>query len=162
MVIVGDASSLASNGWAERAARRLDWDVTNLSAAGMRFTKTDPCPAECPRFSSVVRTAADAEPDIVVVFGGMADGDTPIGAPSRNFFMALRKALPEAAVVALAPVETKRGQLGWIRLHRMDVQAAVTAIDGRFVDVGSPAFRSGALTSNGQAQVAKRVIAALR
>lgn len=162
VVIVGDASSLASNGWAERAARTLNWDVTNLSAAGMGFTKTNLCPGGCPTFKSVVPAVADAEPDIVVVFGGMADVDIPIGTPSRDFFKALRKALPKAAVVALAPVETKQGQLGWIRLHRTDVKEAVTAIDGRSVDVGNPAFRSGALTANGQEQVAKRVIAALR
>ena len=164
VAIVGDATSLAKgpDSWVERTARALDWQVTNLSAPGMGFTKVaSRCADRCTTFKGVIPAVADAKPDIVVVFGSMADGDYPIGPESREFFTALRKAAPKTTIVALSPVMTKQGQLGWIRLHRNNIKAAVAAVDGRFVDIGQPAFRSGALSAKGQEQVSKRVVSAL-
>lgn len=164
VAIVGDATSLAKgpDGWVERTARALDWQVTNLSAPGMGFTKVaSRCADRCTTFKGVIPAVADAKPDVVVVFGSMADGDYPIGPESREFFTALRKAAPKTTIVALSPVMTKQGQLGWIRLHRNNIKAAVAAVDGRFVDIGQPAFRSGALSAKGQEQVSKRVVSAL-
>lgn len=164
VAIVGDATSLAKgpDGWVERTARALKWQVTNLSAPGMGFTKVaSRCADRCTTFKGIIPAVADAKPDVVIVFGSMADGDYPIGPESREFFTALRKALPKTTIVALSPVMTKEGQLGWIRLHRNNIKAAVAAVDGRFVDIGQPAFRSGALSAKGQEQVSKRVVSAL-
>ncbi len=164
VAIVGDATSLAKgpDSWVERTARALDWQVTNLSAPGMGFTKVaSRCADRCTTFKGVIPAVADAKPDVVIVFGSMADGDYPIGPESREFFTALRKAAPKTTIVALSPVMTKQGQLGWIRLHRNNIKAAVAAVDGRFVDIGQPAFRSGALSAKGQEQVSKRVVSAL-
>lgn len=164
VVIVGDATSLsgAHSSWVERTARALKWQVTNLSAPGMGFTKVaSQCADRCTTFKGVIPAVADAKPDVVVVFGSMADGDYPIRPESREFFTALRKALPKTTIVALSPVMTKQGQLGWIRLHRNNIKAAVAAVDGRFIDVGQPVFRSGALSAKGQEQVSKRVVSAL-
>ncbi len=165
VVVVGDVSSLSGgqDGWVERTARTLKWQITNLSATGMGFTKVaSHCPSRCTAFKGVIPAIVDAKPDIVVVFGGMADGDYPIGPESREFFTTLRKALPKAKIVALSPVMTNQGQLGWVRLHRNNIEAATAAVNGRFVDVGQPPFRSGALTAKGQEQVSKRVVSALR
>ena len=165
VAIVGDATSLAKgpDGWVELTARALDWQITNLSAPGMGFTKVaSRCANRCTTFKGVIPAVAAAKPDVVVVFGGMADGDYPIGPESREFFTALRKALPKTTIVALSPVMTKQGQLGWIRLHRNNIKAAVAAVDGRFIDIGQPAFRSGALSTKGQEQVARRLVSALR
>lgn len=164
VVVVGDSTSLtsSSDGWVARASSALKWEVTNLSAQGMGFAKVaSRCANRCTTFTGVVPAIAEAKPDIVVVFGGMADGDNPIGPESREFFTALRKALPKAKVVALSPVMTKQGQLGWIRLHRNNIKTAVAAIGGRFIDVGQPSFNSGKLTAKGQAQVSRKVISTL-
>ena len=164
VVIVGDATSLAtgSDSWVDRAARALNWEVTNLSAPGMGFAKVaSRCPKRCTTFKGLVPAIAHVKPGIVVVFGGMADGDSPIGPDSREFFTALRKALPKTKIVALSPVMTKQGQLGWIRLHRNNIKGAVAAVDGRFIDLELPAFSAGGLSAKGQEQVAKRVVSAL-
>ncbi|MBK8448467.1 MAG: SGNH/GDSL hydrolase family protein [Micropruina sp.] len=164
VVIVGDATSLGtgSDSWVERTTRALNWQVTNLSAPGMGFAKVaSRCPQRCTTFRGIVPAIADVKPDIVVIFGSMADGDNPIGPDSREFFTALRKALPKTKIVALSPVMTKQGQLGWIRLHRNNIKGAVAAVDGRFIDLELPAFRAGGLSAKGQEQVAKRVVSAL-
>ncbi len=165
VVLVGDATSLATgpDSWVKSTARALKWEVTNLSAPGMGFAKVaSKCPSRCTTFKGVVPTIAETKPDVVVVFGGMADGDSPIGPDSRKFFTTLRKALPKAKIVALSPVMTSQGQLGWIRLHRNNIKAATAAVDGRFIDLGQPAFRSGALSATGQQQISKKVVSALR
>lgn len=163
VVVVGDGSSRpGEDSWVDRAAADLNWQVTNLSATGMGFTKVAlRCPDRCTTFAGTVPAIGDANPAVVVVFGGMADGDHPIGPEARAFFTALRRAVPKATVVALSPVMTKQGQLGWIRLHRNNVRAAVTAVDGRYVDLGQPALSSGGLGAKAQEQIGRKVVSAL-
>lgn len=163
VVVVGDGTSRpVAHGWVERAAADLNWQVTNLSATGMGFTKVATrCTGRCTTFAGAVPAIADANPAVVVVFGGMADGDYPIGPEARAFFAAVRRAEPRAKIVALSPVMTKQGQLGWIRLHRNNIRAAVTAVDGHYVDLGQPSLGSGRLGSKAQEQIARKVISAL-
>lgn len=87
-VIVGDSNSIGdpAETWLGPASAQLDWDsVVNLSAPGRGYFATprecDDSP--CAPFPGTVDAVAELEPDVVVIFGGVADGDVPLTSTLR-------------------------------------------------------------------------------
>jgi lysophospholipase L1-like esterase len=83
------------------------------------------------------------EPDIVVVAGGRNDlnGLTPDATLKSDIdavFNALRAGLPNAEIIAESPVWDSTAPPARLALVAADVQAAVTAVRGTYVDVGEP------------------------
>ena len=110
-------------------------------------------------FVGTVSTIAEAEPDVVVTFGGNADGDYSLADAAGEYFAALRQALPEAAIVALSPVTTEDPAPYFLTLHSRTIRAGVEAVDGTFVDVGQPGVGDGeTLSGEAQAEIAQQVI----
>ena len=98
------------------------------------------------------------QPDIVVTFGGTADGDYSLRDSSSDYFVALRAALPDAELVAINPVTTGDDAPYWLTLHLQTIQAAVEAVDGTFVDVGQPGVGDGdSLSTEAHAAIAESV-----
>lgn len=162
-VIVGDSNSIGDPAeiWLGPASEQLDWDsVVNLSAPGRGYFATprecDDSP--CAPFPGTVDAVVELEPDVVMIFGGVADGDVPLTATAAQYFADLREALPDAQIIAISPVYSAESVPAWGPLHRESIRAGVEAAGGTFVDVGQPALGDGeTMSAESHAEVAQAV-----
>lgn len=167
VVVIGDSYSVGdpSSTWIGAATQGLGWgEVVNLSSPGRGFVaKARSCDfTPCSNFEGSIPLIVKAKPDVVVTFGGAADGDYDIKDAAASYFSALRKALPDARIVALSPISTDAQAPYWITLHQKSIKAAVEAVGGTLVDVGQPALGDGKKPSaKAQQQIADKVVAQL-
>lgn len=164
VVVIGDSHSLGepSATWVGTAAAALGWsDVVNLSSPGRGYVAMprscdfDPCAA----FQGSIPAIAEAAPDVVVTFGGVADGDYDLSEAAASYFQALREALPEAELVAIAPVTTEDTAEYWLTMHADSIGTAVEAVGGTMVNAGQPGVGDGdALSAEAQAEIAAAVV----
>ena len=167
VVIMGDSHSVGdpAQTWVGPVAEQLNWEpVVNMAAPGRGYLATprscDGSP--CTPFGGTVSAIADQNPDVVVTFGGAADGDFSITEAAAQYFQALRSALPDATLIAISTVTTEDQAPYWVTLHGQSVQAGVEAVGGVFVNVGQPGIGNGAsLSAEAQAEIARLVIAQL-
>lgn len=167
VVVIGDSYSIGdpSTTWVGQAATGLGWgEVVNLSSPGRGYVAMprscdfDPCAP----FGGSVGAIADAGPDVVVTFGGTADGDYGLTEPATAYFEALREALPDAELVAIAPVTTEDAAEYWLTMHAQTIGAAVESVGGTLVQPGQPGLGDGdSLSSEAQAEIAAAVVAEL-
>lgn len=168
VVIVGDSHSVGDPAatWVGAASAQLGWSpVVNLSAPGRGFlTNPSSCDGSpCAPFGGTVAAIAQLHPDLVVTFGGAADGDSAIGDQSRQYFADLRAALPQAKLVALSPITTEVAAPYWLTMHTQSIREAVEAVGGTFIDVGQPGLGNGEqLSAQAQAEIAQHVVTQLR
>ena len=166
-MVVGDSFSLGepADTWVGTAAEALGWGlVTNLSSAGRGYiTAPRSCDFDpCDTFAGTISAIAAVQPDIVVTFGGTADGDYSLADPAAEYFAALREALPEAELVALSPVTTEDPAPYFLTLHSRTIRAGVEAVDGTFVDLGQPGAGDGdTLSGEAHADIAAQVVSQL-
>lgn len=162
VVILGDVNSIGDSTWVSAAAQELGWgNVVNLSSAGRGYLAVPgQCDfAPCTRFIGTIPVVVKSQPDVVVTFGGVADGDFSITAPAANYYRALRTALPNAKIVAISPVTTESTAPFWLTLHSRSIRDGVEAVGGTFVDVGQPALGSGkTLSEQAHSAIAAQVI----
>lgn len=164
VVIVGDSHSLGdpAETWVGPAAEKLHWDpVVNLSAPGRGFIASPrSCEGSpCTPFGGTVDAIAKAKPEVVVTFGGIADSGADITDAAAEYFAALRKALPDAELVAISTVATRTQALSWVEEHSQSIRDGVESVDGVFVNVGQSGLGDGgALSSKAQAEIARKVI----
>ena len=163
-MIVGDAYSVGSplRSWVGPAAERLGWtNVVNLSSPGRGYI-ADPKSCEftpCANFAGTLPLVKEAQPDVVITFGGTADGDFSLKAPAASYYQALRAAVPDAKLVAISPVTTEAQAPYWLTLHSQTIRTGVQAAGGTFVDVGQPGLGNGAtLSPEAHAAIAQKVI----
>lgn len=165
-VIVGDSYSVeGSDAWIGEAAAELAWgEVVNLSSPGRGYiTVPRECGFEpCATFEGTIPVIVAAEPDIVVTFGGTADGDYSLRDSSSEYFAALRASLPATELVALNPVTTGDDAPYWLDMHLQTIWASVEAVNGTFVDVGQPGLGDGeSLSADAHTAIAESVIRTL-
>jgi len=164
VVIIGDSNSVGDEAdtWVGTAADELGWgDVVNLSAPGRGYLSVPrSCDAgPCATFIDSIAAIVEAGPDVVVTFGGTADGDYSLAEPAAAYFEALRGELPDADLIAINPVTTDDTAEYWLTLHGRTIRAGVEAVDGTFVDVGQPGVGDGeTLSSEAQADIAQQVV----
>lgn len=163
-VIAGDSNSLgeAEDTWLQTTAEELGWgSVVNLSAPGRGYSATprECADSPCAPFPGMVQEIAELEPDVVVTFGGVADGDVPLTTVAAQYFSELREALPDAQIIAISPVYSGAAVPNWAPLHRESIRAGVEAADGTFVDVGQPSLGDGdGMSADAHAELAQTVI----
>lgn len=164
VVVVGDAHSLGDPAsiWLGPVSEQIGWgSVVNLSAPGRGYIAT---PRECENspcapFAGTVDAIAELEPDIVVTFGGVADGDVPLTAPATEYFSNLREALPDAQLVAISPVYSAETVPDWGPLHSASIRAGVEEAGGTFIDAGQPALGDGdVMSAESHAELAQTVV----
>lgn len=162
VVIIGDSTSVGDDTWVGAAAEELGWgDVVNLSAPGRGYLSVPrSCDAgPCATFIDSIAAIVEAGPDVVVTFGGAADGDYSLAEPAAAYFEALREELPDADLIAINPVTTDDTAEYWLTLHGRTIRAGVEAVNGTFVDVGQPGVGDGeTLSSEAQADIAQQVV----
>ncbi|MCC2594323.1 SGNH/GDSL hydrolase family protein [Tessaracoccus sp. OS52] len=164
MVIIGDSYSMGepAETWVGPVAESLGWtDVVNLSSPGRGFVMSprscdfDPCGT----FALSIPAIVEAEPDIVVTFGGTADGDYGLSEAASAYFDELRQELPEAELIAISPVTTADSADYWLTLHNQTIGAGVEDVDGTFINVGQPGLGDGEeLSPQGHAEIAQAII----
>lgn len=99
----------------------------------------------------------------MITFGGIADGDVALGTATTAYFEGLRAALPDAELVAIAPISTADTLPYFVTMHGQSIATSVTAVDGVFVNAGQPAIGGGAdLSPEVHAQIAEAVVSQLR
>lgn len=168
VAVVGDSNSIGDpvDTWLGPVSDQLGWEnVANLSAPGRGYITTPrACDASpCAPFSGTVEAVAENNPDIVIIFGGVADGDVPITETAAETFADLRSALPEAEIIAISPVYSEETVPNWAPLHAASIQAGVEAAGGTYIDVGQPALGDGGtMTADAHAEIARIVIEALQ
>lgn len=167
VVILGDQHSAmdADGVWVDKVAGALDWaPVVNLSSAGRGYlSKPASCDLKvCANFEGTIAAAVAEKPDVVVTFGGWEDGDYDLTDASTKYFAALRKALPDAQLVAISPVTSQDQAEYFLQLHSKTIRTAVEAVGGTFIDVGQPGVGDGdQLSAAAQEDVAEAIIAKL-
>ncbi len=163
VLVIGDSSSVGDDSeiWLGEVAAELDWDeAINLSSPGRGFiAQPRACDFDpCAPFGGSIPAIVDAEPDLVITFGGTADGDYGIGDLAASYFDRLRDALPAAELVAISPVTTEETAPFWLSMHNGTIGAAVEAVDGTFIDVGQPGLGDGdELSDEAHAEIAEIV-----
>lgn len=164
VVIIGDSYSIGdpTTTWAGPATQRLGWaNVTNLSAPGRGFIAQprdcDPN-VPCTPFGGAIEAIAAEKPNLVITFGGVADGDVSISAPSADYFTALRAALPDAKLVTLSTITTDPQVPYWVTLHGRSLREATESVGGVYIDLGQLGVGDGAtLSPETQAAIAQSV-----
>lgn len=164
VVILGDSFSVGENNqtWVGAAAAELGWGkVVNLSSAGRGYLAT---PGQCnftpcATFRGTIPAVVEAKPDVVITFGGTADGDFSLEQPAATYYRELRSALPGADIVAISPITTDAKAPYWLTLHAKSIRTGVTAVGGTFVDIGQPALGgSEPPSAQAHAAIAQKVI----
>ena len=169
VVIIGDENSVRDDAptWVDAAAAALGWtDVTNLSSPGRGYLALpstcsfDPCGT----FEQSLPGIIESDPDVVITFGGTSDGDVSLDEAIPSYYKSLRDALPDAQIVGVSPVlaSDESDAPYWLTLHRRNISAAMTSVDGVFVDAGQPGLGEGeTLSAAAQQGIADAVIEAL-
>lgn len=164
VVVIGDSNSVGepSETWVGAAAEALGWaEVVNLSSPGRGYiTAPRSCDFDpCGTFAESIPAIVEASPSIVVTFGGTADGDYSLSEAASAYFEALRAELPEAELIAVAPVTSAETADYWLTLHARTIGAGVEAVDGKLVNPGQPGVGDGdQLSAEAQAAIAQSVI----
>lgn len=167
VLVIGDRYSLADapDSWVDAAADELGWKIMNFASRqrGYLSDATD-CDVEpCSSFTGTVDAIADRKPDMVITFGGTADGDQDLSEAAAAYFEDLRAALPDAELVAVAPVTTDDEWPYYLTMHARSIRAAVEAVDGTFIDSKRIGLGDGEeLSEESQRELAKVIIEALR
>ncbi|MDO5677046.1 MAG: SGNH/GDSL hydrolase family protein [Propionibacteriaceae bacterium] len=165
-VVIGDRYSMGDGGqtWVNLIATDLGWEITNLASQGRGYiVRPDSCHFDpCATFEGSIGAVTAAKPDLVVTFGGTADGDQDLRGASAYYFEALRDALPDARLVGISPITTNDEWPHYLTMHANSVKAAVEAVDGIFVDARRVGLGDGeTLSAESQQKIADAVIAAL-
>lgn len=163
VVVIGDSNSVADGEgiWVDAVAESLGWGtVVNLSSPGRGFYASprdcnlDPCD----NFGGSVELISDEEPDVVVTFGGTADGDVALGEAANSYFESLRQALPDAELIAISPVTGADEWPYFMSMHQQSIRAAVENVGGTMIDVGRIGLGEESLGAESHAEIAQVVI----
>ena len=167
IVVIGDEHSSVSNtqGWVNSVAEDLHWDsVIILSSPGSGYI-TSPATCDstsCSNFPDTIALAVNHDPDMIITFGGAADGDQDLASATAKYFAALHQAAPDAKLVAISPVTPADATPYWLGMHNRTIRAGVEAVGGTFIDVGQPGLGDGdGLSPESQAEIAKAITQAL-
>ncbi len=167
VLILGDgvSSGAAADTWVGIAEKQLGWtNVVNLSSPGRGYVKRpltcDTTP--CANFEGSIPAVVEAHPDLVITFGGTADGDYDLSPAATRYYADLHQALPNAQLVAVSPVTTLAPVPYYFTMHDQTISAAVEKVGGTFIDVGQPGSGDGpSLSGSAQSAIAARIAAAL-
>ena len=140
--IGGDGATSRALRWTTLVSADFGWTEKNFAYGGTGYSTGGKQPGGTP-YTARVATLAAARPSIVIVAGGRYDiqssnGPTQINAGVTATFTALRAALPNATIIAENPLWSSTKPPVTLALVTADVQAAVAAVGGRYLDIGQP------------------------
>ncbi len=143
----GDGAS-TGNTWVELLSAANNWQPMNFGRAGTGYLTSlesggaATCGLDiCPNYLAMADLAIEAKPDVVIVSGGHNDG--AVLYPQLKFaiaelFAKLRTGLPDAEIIAIAPVWADEPLAEDATAVTEAVEAGVIAAGGSFIDLGTP------------------------
>lgn len=153
VVFIGDSfaqgagSSTPASRWTSKLTLDRGWTEKNIARGGTGYLATPASPKAacgldyCPTFEEMIPEAVKTKPDTVIVSGGRNDVGfryAPFVSAVDGFYSELRRALPEARIVAVSPVWDSSKPPAQLAAYGDAIRAAVTAVRGDYVDVKQP------------------------
>lgn len=129
--------------WTTQLSLSRSWHEVNLGKGGSGYliTNTTPTGEVRPNYKTMIAEAVKANPDVVIVSGGGNDMALPpsdVMAAARDFYPALRAALPKATIIAVNPLWGASAIPKALPQLHDTVQSAVEGVGGTFIDIGQP------------------------
>lgn len=164
-----DDSSTAA--WPVLLGEQTGAPVTNDSCSGAGFIAVGDCGTD---YDGLIDQAAAAKPGLVIIQSSdndLGQDPTALATATTQTVDALHAAVPDARIVGLSTLWDQPGAIpDEVPQSSADLQQAVTAVGGTFVDLGQPiAGQDGLLQSDsehptdlGQRALASDVLADLR
>ncbi len=160
----------AGQSWVATIARQDGWRFTNLASDGSGFLKVGD---KGDIFADQARAAIALHPSVVILAGSSNDvgePDAALAASTSATIALLRAALPHARIIAISAVWGATAVPAQLTDIDHQVQAAISAVGGQYVDIGQPLsghpelMQSDAVhpTAAGQRVLAASVLGALR
>lgn len=130
-----------ADAWPELISAANGWNLTTLACDGAGFL-TPGSPDECgDDFVDVSRSAATLHPDLIIIEGSSND----FGRPNTELLPAtlsaltiLRSEFPNAEIIGLSTVWSDTAPPAQLAEISSQVQQAVTAVGGHYLDIGQP------------------------
>lgn len=141
---IGDSLVQGSDGGSlvTGIAGELGWKSVNLGRGGTGYVTSAgkaACGLDyCPPFPMMAADAVAAAPDIVVISGGLNDGEADVSAAAAMLFGQLRTSLPKARIIVVAPLWRASAYPEAMVALRTQVKAAAKASGVSYIDIGNP------------------------
>ncbi|WP_139195036.1 SGNH/GDSL hydrolase family protein [Curtobacterium sp. MCBA15_001] len=145
MVTIGDSIMAgyglddASDAWPVLLGAQTGASVTNDSCSGAGFVAVGSCGSD---YAGLLSAAVAAKPGIVLVESSdndLGEDPTALASATTTTIAALHDALPDARIVGLSTLWDQPGTVpDEVADSSADLQQAVQAVGGTFVDVGQP------------------------
>lgn len=171
--VVGAGVTRSSGRWSSIASKVLKWDEVNLARTGSSYaatTATGGCDGRttCRTYADEIEAVKKRKPDLVVVGGGRkaAGSDARTTVAVRNFYKALRTALPDATIIAVGPWTAEPADDKSVAVLDDAVQAAarsanavyVSLLDPKLIDRSMTTDQGKSLNDIGHQKVADRIV----
>ena len=131
----------SEDAWPKLIALTKEWDVTNLGCDDAGFVVIGK-PSQCAdTLLGVSRSVAALHPDLIIIEGSSNDfgqSNTRLLAATIEALATLRSQFPNADIVGLSTVWSDTPPPAQLAEVNSQMQQAVTAVGGRYVDIGQP------------------------
>lgn len=143
VLFVGDSVMKAfgldiSQSWPVLIGQTNNWSVTNLASNGSGYVTRGENDND---FLDVVNGAAAETPDVVVLEGSSNDfgvDNNELAAATNTTFAAVRQTFPNAEIIGLSTIWGAEAIPAQLVDTDTQVQAAVAAVGGQYLDIGQP------------------------
>lgn len=130
-----------ADAWPELISAANGWDLTTLACDGAGFVDLGN-PAECgDTLVDIVRSAATLHPDLIIIEGSSNDLEHPnseLLAATTSALTILRSEFPNAEIIGLSAIWPTTDPPAQLADINSQVQQAVTAVGGHYLDIGQP------------------------
>jgi len=130
-----------ADAWPELISAANGWDLTTLACDGAGFVDLGN-PAECgDTLVDVSRSAATLHPDLIIIEGSSNDLEHPnseLLAATTSALTILRSEFPKAEIIGLSAVWRESDPPAQLADINSQMQQAVTAVGGHYLDIGQP------------------------
>ena len=131
----------SEDAWPKVIALTKEWDVTNLGCDDAGFVVVGKASQCGDTLLGVSRSVAALHPDLILIEGSSNDfgqSNTRLLAATTEALATLRSEFPNADIVGLSTVWSDTAPPAQLADVNSQMQQAVTAVGGRYVDIGQP------------------------
>ena len=131
----------SADAWPKVIALTKEWDVTNLGCDDAGFVVVGKASQCGDTLLGVSRSVAALHPDLIIIEGSSNDfgqSNTRLLAATIEALKILRSQFPNADIVGLSTVWSDTPPPAQLAEVYSQMQQAVTAVRGRYVDIGQP------------------------
>jgi acyl-CoA thioesterase-1 len=131
----------SADAWPELISATNGWNLTTLACDGAGFV-TPGNPAECgDTLVDVSRSAATLHPDLIIIEGSSNDfgqSNSQLLSATVSALTILRSEFPNAKIIGLSTVWSETAPPAQLADTNSQMQKAVTAVGGHYLDIGQP------------------------